>query len=83
MSALQGILSSARLALRTTFLQRGHLPGSPWSAYLTPAGGIIVARSDNPDEPIPEDWRIVCKVNNARSDDQNMLAFEQAWEKLS
>ncbi len=82
MTTFAKLLSGARVALETTFLNRGHLPGSPWNAYLTPSGGIIVDRTDNPEQPIPDDWRLVCRVDNGRTNDSNMLAIEQSLGRM-
>lgn len=72
------ILASAREGLRSTFRMRAHLPFSPWGAYLGVGGGIIIARADDPEDPILDEWRFLCRVNNARTDDYNVHAIGEA-----
>ena len=80
---LVGRLQTARIGLQCTFRERAHLPGSPWFAFLGAiTGNVIIARADDPEAPIPEDWRKVCPVNNARTDDANMLAIADALRRM-
>ena len=78
-SPLDRLVEGARVALRATYRERCHLPGSPWFAYLsTETQGIIVDRDDKPEEPIPAWWKPVVRVNNARSDDANLATIREA-----
>lgn len=79
---LDRLASGARVALSATFRDRAHLPGSPWFAFLAPAGGIIVDRTDNPEAPIPETWRMVCPIRNDRTDDANVAAIREALFRM-
>jgi hypothetical protein len=60
-----------------------HLPGSPWFAYLAPSGGIVVDRTDKPEAPIPETWRMVAKIRNDRTDDANLAAIGEALRTVA
>lgn len=82
-SPLDRLVEGARVALRATYRERCHLPGSPWFAYLsTETHGIIVDRNDKPEEPIPAWWRPVCAVNNARGDDANEATIRDALLRM-
>jgi hypothetical protein len=75
-------LASARLALSTTYRHRAMLPSCEWNAYLTPAGGILVANADDcEDGPMPE-WRKICKIWNNATDDQNMRTIEAELQRI-
>jgi hypothetical protein len=75
-------LASARLALSTTYRHRAMLPSCEWNAYLTPAGGIMVANADDSENgPMPE-WRKVCKVYNNATDAQNMRTIEAELQRI-
>lgn len=76
--SLSGLLAGARAALSATFRERAHLPSSPWFAFIGTYGGVIIDRTDNPERLIPTEWRQVCRVNNARSDDANLETIRQA-----
>lgn len=82
-TALDLLASGARVALLSTFRERAHLPGSPWFAYLAPSGGIVVDRTDNPEAPIPDAWRLVCRVRNDRTDDANVSAVVDALRAVA
>jgi len=76
--SLSNLLSGARAALSATFRERANLPSSPWFAFLGQYGGIIIDRTDNPERLIPTEWRQVCRINNARTDEQNLETIRQA-----
>ncbi len=80
---LNGLCESARMALRVTFRHRAMLPSSPWFAYVGQYGGIVVARADDPESPIPSEWRLVCKVDNSRCDDHNVAKVRDALGALN
>ena len=79
---MERLLAGARVALSSTFRERAHLPGSPWFAYFAPSGGIIVDRTDNPEAPIPETWRMVARIRNDRTDDANLSTIREALFRM-
>ena len=82
MDTLEQLMASAHVALAVTYGERCHLPMSPWFAYLGQYDGVIVARTDNPEEPVPSEWREICRVNNAATDPTNMATIRAALSTM-
>lgn len=77
------LLAFDRVALSSTFRARPHSPGSPGFAYLAPSGDIIVDRTDHPEAPIPETWRMVARIRSDRIDDANLAAIGEALRTVA
>lgn len=74
--------AGAVAALRATFRERAHLPGSPWFAFLATSGGVLVVRTDNPEEAVGSDWRVICSIRNDLPDDRNAVMILRALDGM-
>lgn len=79
---LDRMMAGASAALDATFRERALYSASPWFAYVCPVGGIIVDRTDNPEAPIPADWRVICRVRGDCTNAQNAYAIREALFRM-
>lgn len=80
---LDKLLAGADAALRATFRERCAFLGSPWSAYYAPATqGVIVDRADNPEAPIPAEWREIVRLSPAWEHRHAMQAIRARLETM-